>query len=111
MSIYSVVMSTLKPLGIPTFPITKKGDVETYITFFQYDEAVALAADDEEKQTGYYIQVDFWTKDGLVYTDLSEKVKKMLIAAGFNKKGATDLYEADTQIYHKGLRFYYVLKQ
>lgn len=110
MSIYSVVMSTLKPLNIPTFPITKKGDHETYITFFQYDEAVALAADDEEKQTGYFIQVDFWTKDALKYTDLSEKVKNTLTAAGFSKKGAADLYEQDTQIYHKGLRFYYVLK-
>jgi hypothetical protein len=111
MSIYSVVMSTLNPLAIPTFPIIKRGDYETYITFFQYDEAVALAADDEEKQTGYYIQVDFWTKDALKYTALSEKVKKTLVAAGFTKKGVVDLYEDDTQIYHKGLRFYYVLKQ
>jgi hypothetical protein len=111
MSIYSVVMSTLKPLGIPTFPITKKGEAETYVTFRQYDEKSALTADDKEQKTGYYVQVDFWTKDALVYTDLSEKVKQTLIDAGFIKRGAADLYEEDTQIYHKGLRFYYILKQ
>lgn len=112
MSIYSVVMSTLKPLGIPTFPITKKGDHETYITFFLYDESAAFIADDKEQKTAYYVQVDVWTKDALVFTELYEKVRQTLIGAGFGKRGVSpDLYEDDTQIYHKGLRFYYVLNQ
>ncbi|MEQ7806161.1 hypothetical protein [Priestia aryabhattai] len=111
MSIYSVVMSTLKPLAIPTFPITKRGDHETYITFFLYDETAAFIADDTEQKTAYYVQVDVWTKDALVFTELYEKVKQALIDAGFIKRGVSpDLYEDDTQIYHKGLRFCYVLK-
>jgi len=112
MSIYSLVMSTLKPLGIPTFPITKRGDHETYITFFLYDDTAAFIADDKEQKTAYYVQVDVWTKDALVFTELYEKVRQTLIGAGFGRgRPSPDLYEEDTQIYHKGLRFYYVLKQ
>ncbi|MCM3155002.1 hypothetical protein M3611_23610 [Priestia megaterium] len=111
MSIYSLVMSTLKPLAIPTFPITKRGDHETYITFFLYDDTAAFIADDEEQKTAYYVQVDVWTKDALVFTDLYEKTRQTLKEAGFMRRGVSpDLYENDTQIYHKGLRFCYVLK-
>ncbi|MDM8151645.1 hypothetical protein [Priestia megaterium] len=112
MSMYSLVMSALKPLGVPTFPITKRADHETYITFFLYDDTAAFIADDKEQKTAYYVQVDVWTKDALIFTDLYEKARQALIEAGFIRRGVSpDLYEEDTQIYHKGLRFFYVPKQ
>ncbi|MDF2788683.1 MAG: hypothetical protein K0S80_1781 [Neobacillus sp.] len=108
--IYKIVMDTLKPLGYPVYPLNYPGESSTYITFFQYSEGSALDADNEEKRTGYYIQVDIWTKDGSLYTSLVKQVKDALTNAGFKKRpgSGVDLYEPETKVYHRAFRFYYV---
>ncbi|MEH7510831.1 hypothetical protein V7159_24630 [Priestia megaterium] len=111
MSIYGLIDEVLTPIGIPVFAIAKKGTPETYITYSQYAEESALIVNDKETHTGYYIQVDLWTKDNMKYIELSEKIKKTLVDKGFVRRASADLYEIDTQIYHKGMRFYYVYKQ
>ena len=60
--------------------------------------------DDEETLTAHYIQVDVWSK--VDYTDLVKEVKRFLINAGFTRLNEIDLYEEDTKIYHKGLKFF-----
>jgi hypothetical protein len=107
-SINKIIMDALRPLKHPVYPVNYSGDSSTYITFFEYGEGSALDADNEEKRTGYYIQVDVWTKDGSLYTGLVDQVKKALIDAGFKRRSAVDLYENETKVYHKALRFYYV---
>ena len=47
-----------------------------------------------------------WSKND--YTELVKEVKKPLIAAGFKRVSEIDLYEEETKIYHKGLKFYYL---
>ena len=37
-----------------------------------------------------------------------KEVKRLLINAGFKRLNEIDLYEEDTKIYHKGLKFYYL---
>mgnify|MGYP001073043942 CR=1 FL=1 len=110
MSINKLIMDALKPLGYPVYPMSYNGASTTYITFFEYGENSALDADDTEQYTGHYVQVDIWTKDGYLYTNLVEQSKKALIDAGFIRRSAIDLYESETQVYHKAMRFYFVQK-
>ena len=56
--------------------------------------------------TGHYIQVDIWSNGD--YTQLVSKVKELLISCGFKRLNEEDLYESDTEIYHKGIRFYFL---
>lgn len=42
------------------------------------------------------------------YTDVVKNVKELLLKAGFKRLNEIDLYEEDTKIYHKGLKFYYL---
>lgn len=104
--INNLILETLKPLNVSVSFQKHDGKESTYITFFEYLEQGRLYADNEEKVTGFYIQVDVWSKND--YTDLVERVKEAMKAAGFMKTYAADLFESDTRIYHKVIRFLYV---
>jgi hypothetical protein len=47
-----------------------------------------------------------WSKGD--YTSIVQQVKDRLKEAGFRRTTETDLYEPETKIYHKVLRFSYV---
>ncbi|WP_411679848.1 hypothetical protein [Clostridium thailandense] len=101
--INSLILEALKPLKVPVSFQKYNGKEHTYITFFNYLEQGEQYADNEEKATGYYIQVDVWSKND--YTELVEKVKNYMRFAGFIRTSAADLFENDTKIYHKAMRF------
>lgn len=82
------------------------GKAHTYITFHEYIESGEGFEDDIEVFTGHYVQVDVWSKGD--YTDLVKAIKKLLIAVGFKRLDEADLYEEDTGLYHKGMRFFYL---
>ena len=102
--INKLLIETLKPLNIPVSFQKYKGKETTYITFFNYLEQGEQYADNEEKATGYYIQLDLWSKND--YTELVEKIINYMKAAGFTRTSAADLFEEDTKIYHKTIRFF-----
>lgn len=80
---------------------------ETHITFyFMSDEEIDFSEDTNENEE-YYIQVDIWSKEDCFR--LKKKVKKLLKKAGFTYFAGDDQYEADTGIYHKAARFYFVM--
>lgn len=103
--INKLIIDILKPLNLPVCFQRYSGKAETYITFHEYFSGGEEYEDDEERLTGHYIQVDVWSKSD--YTGVVNKAKKLLNAAGFKRLNETDLYEVDTKIYHKGLKFYY----
>lgn len=105
MNINSKVTTALSGLGIPVSLQTYSGTSDPYITFFCYLETGELYTDDVQKGTGYYVQVDVWSKGN--YTNTVEQVKSAMRNAGFSFLAAYDLYEPDTKIYHKALRFHY----
>jgi len=51
-----------------------------------------------------YIQVDVWSKSD--YTEVVEKVENYMKVAEFTRTSAADLFEEDTKIYHKVMRFF-----
>lgn len=106
MSLNKLIIDTLKPVGVPVAFQTYSGTATTYITFFEYSQQSALNADDEEQKTVHRIQVDVWSKGD--YTSIVDEVKQRMKEAGFRRTTETDLYEPDTKIYHKVLRFSYV---
>jgi hypothetical protein len=103
MSINQEVMIALKGIGVPVRFQQYTGDADTYITFFIYLDKPEQHADDEEHVTGYYVQIDVWSKED--YTKLAKNVHQRMLAAGFCKQNFYDLYEQDLRIYHKVMRF------
>lgn len=101
-----LIIDTLKPLNIPVGFQTYTGTATTYITFFEYLEKGEQFADDEEAETGHYIQVDVWSKGN--YKAVVKQAKELLKQVGFMRKTENGFYESDTKIYHKAIRFFYI---
>lgn len=104
--INKLIIDTLKLLRVPVAFQKYNGKAETYITFHEYLAAGKEYEDDEESLTAHYIQVDVWSKAD--YTDVVKNIKELMLKAGFKRLNEIDLYEEDTKIYHKGLKFYYL---
>jgi len=105
MSINGIIINALKTLGIPVSFQAYKGTATTYATFFIYLAQGEAWSEDTEDITGHYIQLDIWSKGD--YTAVVSLAKTLMLAAGFKRTNETDLYEPDTQTYHKGMRFFY----
>ncbi|RXI64464.1 hypothetical protein [Clostridium tetani] len=101
-----LIMDTLKPLKIPVSFQRYTGRKDTYITFHEYFTGGEEYEDDNEVLTAHYVQVDIWSKTD--YTNIVKEVKEKLVSVGFKRLNEADLYEKDTRIYHKGMRFYYL---
>lgn len=106
MSINSIIMTALQSIGVPVSFQKYTGSAPTYITFFCYNQQGEEWAENREIATGFYVQVDVWSESD--YTSLVDNVKTAMEEAGFIRKTAQDLYEDDTGIYHKAMRFSYV---
>lgn len=101
-----LVMDTLKPLGIPVRFQYYTGTETTYITFFEYAEPSEQFADGKETIRGHYIQVDIWSKSN--YSDIQKQIEKLLDSAGFIRRApGPEMYEEETKIFHKALRYLY----
>lgn len=77
--------------------------ITPYIEYEFYDENANAWEEGKEVSTNYYLQVDIFSKDN--YTNLENKIKEKMIDAGFERSKGVDLYEKDTQLYHKAMRF------
>lgn len=99
------ISDILESTRVPVKRLKYSGNADPYITYFYYNENGIAFADDTEIQTGYYLQVDIWTKGD--FTELYNQVKKLMTDAGFKRTYATELYESDTKIKHKVVRFFY----
>jgi len=106
MEINKIVLDALAPVGVPVAFQKYSGTENTYITFHEYLQNGEDFSDDQEDQTGHYIQIDIWSKTD--YTALVTTVKSLLLATGFHRLNEADFYEPDTGIYHKGLKFFYL---
>jgi len=103
MSINKEVLSALAGVGVPVTFHTYSGKADPYITFFTYLEKSEQHADDAEIITGHYVQLDIWTKGD--YIELVKAVHDRMKQAGFRKINFYDLYEKDTTVYHKVMRY------
>ncbi len=104
--INKILLDALKSLKIPVSFQKYSGKAKTYITFHEYLVSGEEYEDDVESLTAHYIQVDVWSNGD--YTAIAKNVKELLLKAGFKRLNEIDLYEEETKIYHKGLKFYYL---
>lgn len=104
MTIKEELKSVLDTLGVPVGFHRYTGNASTWITFSTYNEQAEAHSEDEIEKEAHFIQVDIWSKTDT--DELEARVKSVLENADFQFNNGQDLYEADTKIYHKGLRFY-----
>ena len=103
MTIRTKTMNALNKLSIPSGYRELTDPPETYITYFEYDYEYDYSEDEVTKAV-YIIQVDLWTKNPK-YKSLEREIISTMEADDFFLDDEEDLYETDTKMYHKALRF------
>lgn len=74
-----------------------------YVEYEFYDENGNAYEEGKEVETNFYLQVDIFSKGS--YAELEAAIKNKLLNAGFDRGMAADLYEKETKLYHKAMRF------
>ncbi len=75
-----------------------------YITLFELTNFDSAWADGTAFMAEVHLQVGVWVK-GASTSAIAAEVDKTMKALGFKRTGSADLYEDDTGIYHKTLRY------
>lgn len=79
-----------------------------YLEYEIINENGEFFCENKEEYTNYTIQVDIFSKKD--YTEIEDRVKKCMQDRDFNRTNGADLYEKDTGLYHKAMRFNISLK-
>lgn len=73
------------------------------LSYFEVDNIGNLYADDTEAGSEIVFQIDLWGKTSL--SEYALAVDDVMTGLDFNRISSPDLYEKDTKIYHKSMRY------
>ena len=80
-----------------------KADEFPRITFFEIDNADSAWADDEAYASDVSVQIDVWSKGST--SAIAGEVDRLMKSAEWGRTSAADLYETDTKVFHKAMRY------
>lgn len=80
-------------------------DKKPAISYYEIDNSVSSKADDEEYSSNIAIQIDIWAKNPSRCSEIAIKVNEKMEELEFERTLAVDLFEQETNIYHKTMRF------
>lgn len=103
MSLNSLILTTLKPTGVPVAFQVYGGTASTYITFFEVVDVPSMHSDNELDNSMKTMQVDIWSTGN--YATAVSDVKRLMKEAGFLWTSSRELYESDTKKYHYVLEY------
>ncbi|MDR0979505.1 MAG: hypothetical protein LBL91_06300 [Lachnospiraceae bacterium] len=75
------------------------------ISYYELDNSEADSADDDEYTSNIAIQVDIWAKSSSVCSSNAIQANTKMRELGFKRTLSLDLFENDTGIHHKTMRF------
>ena len=80
-------------------------DKKTVISYYEMDNSVASKADDDEYSSNIAIQIDIWAKSSSQCSKIAVQVNEKMKKLEFERTLSLDLFEQETKIYHKTMRF------
>ena len=80
-------------------------DKKPAISYYEMDNSMSSKADDEEYSSNIAIQIDIWAKSSSKCSSLAIGVNNKMEELDFERTLATDLFEQETKIFHKTMRF------
>ena len=73
------------------------------ITYYEQNNSPALVGDGRELTTESVMVIDVWSKGST--TAIAQAVDNIMAGLHFVREFAGDLYETDTGVYHKSMRY------
>ena len=84
-------------------PTTAKIEDGPCITYYEQNNSPALVGDGRELASESVFVIDVWSKGNT--TAIAQAVDNIMSGLRFDREFAADLYEADTGVYHKSMRY------
>lgn len=84
-------------------PTTVKIEDGPCITYYEQNNLPVYFADNHEQASELIFVVDVWSKGNT--TAIAQEVDRIMKSLGFVRAVAIDLYEQDTGVHHKSMRF------
>ncbi len=75
------------------------------LSYFEVDNVGNLFADNQEIGSEIVFQIDLWCKSALSSSNYALAVDSVMAGLDFARITAQDLYEIDSKIYHKAMRY------
>lgn len=75
------------------------------VSYYEMENSVASRADDGEYSSNIAVQIDIWAKTPSKCSSLAIQANKKMEELEFIRTLAVDLFEQETKIYHKSIRF------
>jgi hypothetical protein len=105
--IKTLVLTTLSTITPSVTFLKYDGEDACYITFFEYLNQGEGWAEDNEDQTGHYIQCDIWYTEDI--GTLAEDMMNLFVAKDFTKKEIRDIgFDNETKRYHSIVSVFYL---
>jgi len=104
-SIIEDILQPIKDSKIPVKHMFYEGSTDPYVTYQFYNEYGEAFAENREIATTYSVQIDIFTRGET--EDLDNQIMSFMTAAGWYRTYAMELYEPDTKLKHKIIRFQY----
>lgn len=98
-------------IAIPVEYLHYEGHGEPYVIYLEYDKDNSYAADDDIEGYVVYYDFDVYGKGNI--DDIINAVKAKLKSTGWiwqPRRDSPDMYDADTEYYHKNIVFAYPLQ-
>jgi hypothetical protein len=97
---------------VPVAYMKYEGHGEPYVVYMQYDKDNSYSTDDEIAGYVTYYDFDIYSKGN--YLAIVEEIKSRLKSAGWTwqpRRDSPDMYDTDTQYYHKTICFAYPIQE
>ncbi|MED0676985.1 DUF3168 domain-containing protein [Aneurinibacillus thermoaerophilus] len=83
--------------------VAPKPDEFPRVVFYEIDNKDGKFADDEAISSDIKIQVSVFSKGST--SAIAQEVDRTMKSLGFSRYASTDLYEEDTKVFHKPMRY------
>jgi hypothetical protein len=83
--------------------VAKDGDHYPRITFFELNNIDSTYFDDTAYASDISMQIDIWSKGST--SDMADQVDLTMKSLNFKRESGIDMYESDTFIFHKAMRY------
>ncbi|MGF6356765.1 hypothetical protein ABIE27_004689 [Paenibacillus sp. 4624] len=88
---------------VKVYPLVAPDISNPKITFFEITNFPNKFAGDKELSSAIHFQIDVWNSGNT--SKISMAANRVMESLGFVRSGSNSLYEPDTKIYHKVLRY------
>lgn len=100
------IQEALESIGLdPYIAYPQKWTTLPVVSFYEIAAAQAVLADNIEIAQSSTIVVDVWAKKPKQTFDVGERINAKLQAEGWKRGNAMDLFELETNLHHRNLRF------